>query len=866
MKKFELLAASALVMFCTTPAFAQTAAPEAAQEAEETVDSDIVVTASKRETTLLDTPIAVSVTSGKTIQDAQIRDLIDLQTVVPSLRVSQLQSSANTNFIIRGFGNGANNAGIEPSVGVFIDGVYRSRSAAAIADLPNLKRVEVLRGPQSTLFGKNASAGIISVVTAEPAFKFGGSAELTYGNYNAFIAKADITGPITETVAFSLAANYNMRDGYVFDAGLRTDSSDRNRGGARGQLLWQPNSDLKFRLIADWDQIDENCCAIANIVAGPTRAILEGINGGRPVYDANNPFSYVTYSNFPSANNIQNYGGSLQGDYNFGNLGLTSITSYRKVDSITNQDSDFTSVNAIGQNSQDLKIDTFTQELRLTSDFEGPLNFLLGGFYFNEKINQQNTILYGNQFRPYGDQLIRAGTGGALNAAMLEATFGALEGAPTRYTNTFFRAGDGLRERYRLANESFSIFGTVDYEITDRLTLTGGINYTDDRKQFLANVVSTDVFAGINFNDPRYAPFRGQLIQLGAIAAGASPAQAAALAAANANNPLANPLGIGPGVLASCPTTNTSCRGLTDLQFLPPFQNVPNAVEPGRTSDSNVSYTGRLSWKMTDNISLYVTYATGFKASSINLSRDSRPSAADLTAIRAANIAVVNIGPGSRLAGPEKSRVYEGGIKAQFPRVAFNIAIFDQRIEGFQGNIFTGTGFVLQNAGAQSTFGVEFDGSYTPVKALTLNAAVTYLDPIYNSFNNGSTFSPQFTVVSANLTGLRPSGIPEFSVSGGATYTQEITDNFKLSLRGDYQYNTPVIISEGAPQFTRSIQSLNMSLTGQVGRNLDISVWGRNMLNAQYLTTIFPSVAQRGSLSGYPSQPVTYGGTVRVRF
>ncbi|RYD58134.1 MAG: TonB-dependent receptor, partial [Sphingomonadales bacterium] len=131
MKKLELLAATALTLFLATPAIAQDApatAPET-QEAESLQGSDeIVVTATKRETTLLDTPIAVSVTNAETIQRAQIRDLIDLQTVVPSLRVSQLQSSANTNFIIRGFGNGANNAGIEPSVGVFIDGVYRSRS------------------------------------------------------------------------------------------------------------------------------------------------------------------------------------------------------------------------------------------------------------------------------------------------------------------------------------------------------------------------------------------------------------------------------------------------------------------------------------------------------------------------------------------------------------------------------------------------------------------------------------------------------------------------------------------------------------------------------------------------------------------
>src|SRR5678815_2361713 len=128
-------------------------------------DSDILVTATKREKTLQDTPVAVSVTTAETPERGQIRDLRDLQTVVPSLSVGQRQSSANTNFFIRGFGNGANNAGIEPSVGVFVDGVYRSRTAAQITDLPDVERIEVLRGPQSTLFGKNASAGVISITT-----------------------------------------------------------------------------------------------------------------------------------------------------------------------------------------------------------------------------------------------------------------------------------------------------------------------------------------------------------------------------------------------------------------------------------------------------------------------------------------------------------------------------------------------------------------------------------------------------------------------------------------------------------------------------------------------------------------------------
>ena len=189
----------AAVLGVAAPAAAQDAADgevqyaqpaEAYDETEATRGNAIIVTATKREQTLQDVPVAVTVTDENTIERAEIRDLRDLTSVQPSLRVTQLQSSANTNFIIRGFGNGANNAGIEPSVGVFVDGVYRSRSAAQIGDLPDLQRIEVLHGPQSTLFGKNASAGVISIITAEPQFTFGGQVEASYGNFDSKVAKA----------------------------------------------------------------------------------------------------------------------------------------------------------------------------------------------------------------------------------------------------------------------------------------------------------------------------------------------------------------------------------------------------------------------------------------------------------------------------------------------------------------------------------------------------------------------------------------------------------------------------------------------------------------------------------------------------
>jgi outer membrane receptor protein involved in Fe transport len=231
-------------------AVAATALPASAQE--QGPLEEIVVTSAKREQTLQEIPVAVSVIRADELKQSQVSDIKDLQFLVPSLRIGQLQSSGNTNFFIRGFGNGANNAGIEPSVGVFIDGVYRSRSASALNDFPNLERIEVLRGPQSTLFGKNASAGVISVVTAKPSLdETTGSASVTVGDYSQFIVQGDINGPLSDTVGFGLSASFNQRDGYYDNLAGGDPLGELNRWGVRGQLYFLPSDSLEVRVIGD---------------------------------------------------------------------------------------------------------------------------------------------------------------------------------------------------------------------------------------------------------------------------------------------------------------------------------------------------------------------------------------------------------------------------------------------------------------------------------------------------------------------------------------------------------------------------------------------------------------------------------------
>jgi iron complex outermembrane receptor protein len=855
-------------------------AQETAAENDDDYGNEIVVTATKREQTLQDVPVAVSVTTAETIERAHIRDIKDLATLVPSLRVGERQNSANTNFFIRGFGNGANNAGIEPSVGVFIDGVYRSRSAAQIADLPDVQRIEVLRGPQSTLFGKNASAGVISIVTQKPQFTFGGNVEASYGNYDAMVFKGVVTGPVSDDLALSLAGSYNKRDGYNRDLGTGNRTNDRNRWFVRGQALFEPQDNLSIRIIGDYGKIDEICCAVVNVLtAAPTLILTSPLIGGQ-VNSAAQRFDNVVYSNFDSTNKIKNYGVSGQIDYDIGLGKLTSITAWRRSVANANFDSDFTSADLLrGANISFVGLKTFTQELRLTTQVADNVDLLVGGFYFNEKVDQSTHLEWGTKARIFADTLVRSLTNNTQNIAALETLFGTLSGNPALYTNRFFAQGQGLDEAYRMKNENYSLFGQLDFKVTDRLTLTGGINYTNDRKRYTTNVVSSDVFSNLDIPALRAAATNAgisQVIgaQLGAPGGFASPAQIAAFAQAN-------PAAFGQ-IQAGAAAQTLGLLRLRPLQYFPPFLNLPNAVEPGKTSDNKFTYTLRAAYDVTDTVNVYLSYATGYKASSINLSRDSRPAASDAAALSTAGLGVVNQTFGSRLAEPENSQVFEAGLKGSWGLVTANFAVFHQAIKGFQSNIFTGTGFILSNAGKQSVFGFEFEGTARPIPPLTLGLALTYLRPKYDDFKN-SAFG--------DATGIRPADIPAISATFSGEYDHAFGNGDHAILRASYHYESKVQVIEGLPAFiqrdpvtqavlpggyqpgldaarpfTRQVDELDASLTYAMHSGIELAVWGRNLLDDRTISTIFDSPAQQGSVSAYTNQPRTYGVSARFRW
>jgi outer membrane receptor protein involved in Fe transport len=785
-----------------------------AQDAEASSSADdqdlevIMVTASKRTTSLQQTPIAISVTSAEDIQQTKILDIQDLQSLVPTLRVTPLQRSTNTNFSIRGFGNGTNNTGIEPSVGVFIDGVYRSRAAAQIGDLPRLEQVEVLSGPQSTLFGKNASAGVISVRTSAPSFDNQGKIEFGIGNFNQSLMRGHFTGGISDTVAASISGTINKRDGYTDSVVGLGKINDRDRASLRGQLLYQPTDDVTFRFIADTSEITESCCTVADVINGPTTAAVRALGG--VVLDTADPYAYESALNIDPNNSVTDSGVSLQIDVDFDTFVLTSITAMRDNESDYLSDVDYTSLDILKEEGH-TQIDTFTQELRLTSSGNGDFSWMVGAFLFQEDVDTGDTLFYGDGTRPF------------FNVLGLADAFAGAEQLYGLAPNTFFAPGPVLNSEFTQENDAYSLFVNLDYKLTEDLTATVGLSYTNDEKQVTIESIHDEDLAAIDL-DTQLTVFGAPLAAVGFPAAGIA--------------------------------------GLRSVQFLPLQLVFPNAVEDGNTNDSKTTYSLRLAYELDRNFSFFATAATGFKATSWNLSRDTRPFSVDQAALASANLLQPNQSYGTRYAGPEDSKVFELGMKSSFSAGALNITLFDQTIEGFQSSTFVGTGFVLANAGQQSTTGIEFDSMYRPTDNIVLSFAGTLLDPVYDSFVGASGINGPI-----DLSGATPAGIHEQSFTFGIKYEFDLDSGAYGYVRTDYLYESEVeLVANVPPEMTREVGTINASAGLSYENGLAFQLWVRNLNNDEYFMSAFPPPIQGGSFNAYPNQPRTFGASVSYEF
>jgi outer membrane receptor protein involved in Fe transport len=448
---------------------------------------DIIVTAQKREQSLQDVPVVVSVLNQEQLTNAGVRDVKDLQTITPGLNVTSSTSSAQTSIRIRGIGTVGDNPGLESSVGTVIDGVYRARSSVAFGDLGELQRIEVLKGPQSTLFGKNMSAGVINVVTAAPSFDPSAEFVGSYGNYNQYSVSGSATfGLIDDVLAARVFVLKRERDGYFqirTGSGPRTEDRDGDEDyyTLRSQVLFRPAAGLEFRLIGDYTKRDENCCADTVFLAGRTAPFVDLLASDQGLDRSARPFDRVTYGNRPTTTKIKDWGVSLQGDYDIGGgLSATSISAWRYYKGANAADIDYSSADIWYRTVDGTfnQFNVFSQEARLAYNSKW-LNSIVGVFYANERLEANATTLFGSAYESYFGYLL---SGNNPN------TVSALTGIPVGQN---YIANTGAKDRHLHNSYSLAFFTDNTITIAEGLDLTLGIRYSDEVKRVTSFYTNT---------------------------------------------------------------------------------------------------------------------------------------------------------------------------------------------------------------------------------------------------------------------------------------------------------------------------------------------------------------------------------------
>ncbi len=803
-----------------------------AQEA--TFLEEIVVTAQKREQNIQDIPIAVTALSGEHLVEHGITDMFDLQQTAPGLIVDQSQNATTANFSIRGVGTSAQNFGLESSVGLYVDGVYRARQSAMINELVDIERVEVLRGPQGTLFGRNTSSGAVLLNTVAPQHETGGYFEVTYGNMDLFSANGAFGGSLIEDVLAVRVTGFTTdRDGFVDTISHgKSVVSDRNRRGGRAQLLYTPTDDLSVRVILDYSEIDEVCCS-----AGIVRNNYFSFNGlpgsdallaslGIPLIGGDRFYDDIVDLNILPVSKNDDKGVSAELNWDVGPGRFTAITSLRSFDTTDDIDADFSGADLYYQSNRG-ESDTFSQEIRFAGSSDR-FNYLAGAYYFTQDLDSWKSTSVGPDAGAFllgpVPQLTALVNG--LNSLSL-ATGGLIPMAADPLPS-----GAGSWDAMVQDHEAWAVFGQFDFILTEQWQVSAGIRYTDEKKDLDGTFIQ---------DDPRLAPdFLAIGTNLFLVSLGLAAPDVATL------TPLFLP-GWGLGLLQG------------ESPVFAPRPGVDETLE-----DDQVTWNIKLSWLPNDDMMLYAGYATGFKSGGTNTDR----------------IPVTL----SQLFGAEKTDSFEVGAKLVFPEYSLraNLALHHTIIDDFQSVSFTGNSFSLQNAGELDTKGGELEITWAPTDNLLLSGAYIYNEAEYEEFERGICWvaTPFHTGLSdpgkrnpgdlfCDRSGNRAVSNPEHTVLLSTTQSFSLSDNLRGYLHADYNYRSSIVTDKDADPL--KLQDGFGLLNVRAGLvletlDLDLALWARNVLDEDFHGAMFNVPLQRGKLAAYPREPRTYGATLRKQF
>jgi len=476
----------AALLAAPTLAWAQDApvAQDDPQAADASGQGEIVVTARRRAETAQEVPLAISVIGGAQIEQTGNFNIQKLQQLTPTLQVYS-SNPRNTSVNIRGLGVpfGLTSDGFEQGVGIYVDDVYNSRVAAAVFDFLDVAQVEVLRGPQGSLYGKNTTAGAINITTNQPTFDFQGRAEVTVGNLNYKQAKAAVSGPLTDRLAARIAVATTSRRGTIYNVTSGQWINAQDNLGLRGQLLFKPNDDVSITLSGDYSQQDAECCGTVFVRTGLTQRplarqyeALAAAQGYSVV--SRNAFDRRTDidANLNAGNKIG--GASLKVKWDMGAGTLTSVTAWRFWDWKPENDRDFTGLSIVSKSQNPSQQDQYSQEFRYNYSAD-KIDFVLGAFGFKQRIDTQGLEQQG----------VASSRWNLTNAAQINANI--LNGLTARNTQW-------------LKATSAALFGQASYKVTDALTIQPGLRLNYDKKSgFYQRVVTTG--AGANLTCPQPA-------------------------------------------------------------------------------------------------------------------------------------------------------------------------------------------------------------------------------------------------------------------------------------------------------------------------------------------------------------------------
>lgn len=742
MRIAKFVGASLLAMAVATPAWSQ----EAPQSDDQADNGDIIVTATLRSELLQDVPLAVTAVSGESLEQAGVRDLRSFETVAASFNTNSTQTeTGGTTLRIRGVGTTGNNTGLESAVGIFLDGVYLSRPGIALGDLLDVEQIELLRGPQGTLFGRNTSAGAINIRTSRPNLnEFEGFANASYGNYDLVSLQGGISVPLAEgTAGFRLSAAYRNRDGFLINAAGQ-DSNDRNRYLIRGQFYYEPTDTFNLRIIGDYSKSNEHCCD-AVVVRESSYATaglfaVSGLpaNGGVTFSGPGTVGSLRSNSDAQFRDGIEQWGVSAEARLRFGDAELTYIAGYRHSRAESTQESDFVglpvfstsndgSTSVAGSNNSFTRINTLTQELRLAGiAFNDSVDYLFGAYYSSERIREIQSLTMGPAHQAY------------ISAALTSVGVPGPNPALNIFAGGVSSAGNFANNLFRQNGTNWSLFTNNTIHLNDAFAINFGLRYSDDSKD--------GSFDQLSANSPACSAVRAR--------AGLLPATLQPLA----------PLAIALTCFPFATQVNTGAG--TPLEFDNNF------------SDNELIYTGKLLFEPASNVNMYLSFTHGYKSGGFNL---------DPTA--AAN------GADPRFQS-ETVNAYEFGIKTQWldNRLTANLAVFRQDFSNFQVLEFTGVQFQTFNVGGARAEGFELETTLRPTRGLIFNASVTYSDANYDDDCDGGVFN----VVVSPLCGQSLTNAADWTVVAGFDWTHPLGNTLEFNLNGNVRLESDRRVSTQA--------------------------------------------------------------------